>query len=179
MAVDEIPVPEGSPTELSPAVTLHQLVRGAFVSQMVSVFARLGVADVLASGPRDAEEIAKSVGAHGPVWYRLLRALGDFGVIAELENRRFALTSLGEMLRSDVPGSLRSMMMLVGLPFHRDPWTDLYETIQTGESAFDRVHGTIIFVVRDRAGLRLTRIVPITSLVSLLEAVPAHRIDSH
>jgi hypothetical protein len=145
MAVDEIPVPEGSPTELSPAVTLHQLVRGAFVSQMVSVFARLGVADVLASGPRDAEEIAKSVGAHGPALYRLLRALGDFGVIAELENRRFALTSLGEMLRSDVPGSLRSMMMLVGLPFHRAPWADLYKTIQTGESAFDRVHGTTIF----------------------------------
>jgi hypothetical protein len=178
MAVDEIPVPEGSPTELSPAVTLHQLVRGAFVSQMVSVFARLGVADVLASGPRDAEEIAKSVGAHGPAWYRLLRALGDFGVIAELENRRFALTSLGEMLRSDVPGSLRSMMMLVGLPFHRDPWTDLYETIQTGESAFDRVHGTIIFVVRDRAGLRLTRIVPSTGMISFIEAVPDLLIDS-
>ncbi len=31
--------------------------------------------------------------------------------------------------------------MLVGMPFARCPWTDLYETVRTGESAFDRVHG--------------------------------------
>jgi hypothetical protein len=142
MAVDETPVPAGSPAEPPTVVALHELVKGAFVSQAISVFARLGIADTLATGARDAEEIAEAVGAHGPALYRLLRALGDVGVIAELENRRFALTPLGEMLRSDIPGSLRAMMTLVGLPLHRDPWTDLYETIQTGESAFDRVHGT-------------------------------------
>ncbi len=31
---------------------------------------------------------------------------------------------------------------MVGMPFHRYPWTDLYETVRTGESAFDRIHGT-------------------------------------
>jgi hypothetical protein len=34
---------------------------------------------------------------------------------------------------------------MVGMPFHRYPWTDLYETVLTGESAFDRVHGTKVF----------------------------------
>jgi hypothetical protein len=77
--------------------------------------------------------------------YRLLRALGDVGVVTEVESRLFALTPLGELLRSDVPGSLRGMMTVIGLPFHRNPWTDLYETIQTGESAFDRVYGMEIF----------------------------------
>ena len=145
MAVDETPIPAGSPTEPPPAVVLHQLTRDALVSQAISVFARLGVADALATGPRDAEEIAELTGAHGPSLYRLLRALGDVGVVAELENRRFALTPFSEMLRSDVPGSLRDRAMVIGLPFQRDPWTDLYETIQTGESAFDRVHGTTFF----------------------------------
>ncbi|MGB6161257.1 MAG: methyltransferase [Pseudonocardiaceae bacterium] len=145
MAVDETPVPAGSPTEAPPAVALHQLVNGAFVSQAISVFARLGVADALVPGPRDVEKIAEAVGAHGPALYRLLRALGDVGVVTEVENRLFALTPLGEILRSDVPGSLRGMMTVVGLPFQRNPWTDLYETIQTGESAFDRVYGTEIF----------------------------------
>jgi O-methyltransferase domain len=145
MAVDETPVPAGSPTEPPPAVALHELVRGALVSQAISVFARLGVADALATGPRDAEEIAEPTGAHAPTLYRLLRALGDVGVVAELENRRFALTPFSEMLRSDVPGSLRDYAMIIGLPFQRDPWTDLYETIQTGESAFDRVHGMTHF----------------------------------
>ncbi|MGH3751142.1 MAG: methyltransferase [Pseudonocardiaceae bacterium] len=31
------------------------------------------------------------------------------------------------------------------MPFYRYPWADLYETIRTGESAFDRVHGTSLF----------------------------------
>jgi O-methyltransferase len=145
MAGDETPVPAGSPTEPPSAVVLHQLVRGALVSQAISVFARLGVADALATGPRDAEEIAEPTGAHAPTLYRLLRALGDVGVVAELENRRFALTPFSEMLRSDVPGSLRDYAMIIGLPFQRDPWTDLYETVQTGESAFDRVHGMTHF----------------------------------
>ena len=145
MAVDETPVSAGSPPKVSPAVTLHQLVNGAFVAQAISVFARLGVADALVTGPRAVEKIAEAVGAHGPALYRMLRALGDVGVVTEVENRLFALTPLGEMLRSNVPGSLRGMMTVIGLPFHRNPWTDLYETIKTGESAFDRVYGMEIF----------------------------------
>ncbi|MBV9162338.1 MAG: hypothetical protein JO281_12465 [Pseudonocardiales bacterium] len=146
MAVEEAPpVPANSSTEPPPAVVLQQLVREALVAQAISVFARLGVADALATGPRDAEEIAEQVNAHGPTLYRLLRALGDVGVVAELENRRFALTQFGEMLRSDVPDSLRDYATIIGLPLHRDPWTDLYKSIQTGESAFDRIHGTKFF----------------------------------
>ncbi|MGH3996838.1 MAG: methyltransferase [Pseudonocardiaceae bacterium] len=144
MAVEETSVRQDSPTE-SPAVAMRQLTMGALVSQAISVFARLGVADTLAGGPRDAEEIAELVGADSQALYRLLRALGDVGVVAEFENRRFALTSLGEVLRSDVPGSLRGWATMVGMPFHRYPWTDLYETVQTGESAFDRIHGTKVF----------------------------------
>jgi hypothetical protein len=145
MALDETSIPAGSPTEPSPEVAMRQLTMGASVSQAISVFARLGVADALTAGPRDAEEIAELVGAHSSALYRLLRALGDVGVVAELDNRRFALTSLGEVLRSDGPGSLRGWATMVGMPFHRYPWTDLYETVRTGESAFDRVHGSKVF----------------------------------
>lgn len=145
MALDETSVPAGSSTEPTPAAVMRQLTMGASVSQAISVFARLGVADALTPGPRDAEDIAELVGAHGSALYRLLRALGDVGVVTELENRTFALTSLGEVLRSDGPGSLRGWATMVGMPFHRYPWTDLYETVRTGESAFDRVHGSKVF----------------------------------
>jgi hypothetical protein len=124
---------------------MRQLTMGALVSQAISVIARFGVADALAAGPRQVDDIAELVGAHGPALYRVLRALGDVGVVAELENRRFALTPLGELLRSDVSGSLRGWATMFGMPFHRYPWTDLYETVQTGESAFDRVHNTKLF----------------------------------
>ena len=105
MAVGETSAPIPAAAE-PPAVTMRQLTFGALVSQAISVIARLGVADTLASGPRQVDEIANLVGAHGPSLYRVLRALGDVGVVAELENRQFALTPLGDLLRSDEPGSL-------------------------------------------------------------------------
>lgn len=74
MALDETSVPAGSSTEPTPAVVMRQLTMGASVSQAISVFARLGVADALTAGPRDADDIAELVGAHGSALYRLLRA---------------------------------------------------------------------------------------------------------
>ncbi len=145
MTVGETAATAGALTDPPPAVSMRQLVMGACVSQAISVIARLGVADVLAHGPLGVAEIARRVGAHGSTLYRVLRALDDVGVVAELENRHFALTPLGEVLRSDVPGSLREWTEMIGMPFHRHPWTDLYETVRTGEPAFDRVHGTQFF----------------------------------
>ncbi|MGH3923222.1 MAG: methyltransferase [Pseudonocardiaceae bacterium] len=126
-------------------IVLRDLVAGSWVSQAISVAARLGVADALVDGPRGVEDIAEAVGAHPPTLYRLLRALGDVGVVTELTGPRFTLTQLGELLRSDVPGSLRAWTTMMGMPFVRDAWTDLYQTLLTGESAFGRVHGKAVF----------------------------------
>lgn len=145
MAADETSIPAGPSAARPPAVTMRELIAGAHVTQLISVIARLGVADVLAEGPAPVAEIARRVSAHDSALYRVLRALGDVGVVAELEDRHFALTPLGEMLRSGIPGSLRGWATMVGMPFYRHPWTDLYETVRTGESAFERVHGMKLF----------------------------------
>lgn len=87
---DETPVTACSPTELLPSVTMMQLAMGVFAAQAIGVFARLGVADELAEGPRQVEEIAQQVGAHGSALYRVLRALGDAGLVTKLPDRRFA-----------------------------------------------------------------------------------------
>ncbi|MGH3717957.1 MAG: methyltransferase [Pseudonocardiaceae bacterium] len=145
MAVEKTSGTAVASAEPPSAVTMRQLITGVYVSQLISVIDRLGVADVLAEGAAQVEEIARRVGAHGSTLYRVLRALGDVGVVAELEDRHFALTPLGEMLRSDVPGSLRGVATMVGMPFNLYAWADLYETVQTGKPAFDRVHGTEFF----------------------------------
>lgn len=173
-----------APTEVSPVMAMRELTSGALVSQAISVMARLGVADTLAAGPRPVAEIAELVGAHGPALYRLLRAVGDVEMVTELENRHFALTPLGELLRSDVPGSQRGWAVMVGMPFHRYPWTDLYETVRTGESAFDRVHGKEIFdylaehpedaAVFDAAMTSIST----TATVSIVEAYDFSRFDT-
>ena len=122
--------------EEAPAATLMRLLAGAQVSQAIHVAATLGVADLLADGPRASEELAAETGAHAGSLYRLLRALASVGVFHEDEQRRFALTPLGELLRSDVPGSLHGWAAFVGRPYFRAAWSELEHSIRTGETAF-------------------------------------------
>src|SRR5579859_6577351 len=84
-----------------PSAVLGQLVNGYQVSQAIHVVATLGIADLLKDGPRRADDLAASTGSNHAALYRLLRALASVGVFHEEEDRCFALTSLGDCLRSD------------------------------------------------------------------------------
>jgi hypothetical protein len=81
---------------------------GFIVSRAIYVAAKLGIADLLTDGPRDVDELAARSGAHPPSLYRFLRALGSVGIFTETAPRTFALTESAEMLRTDIPGSLRA-----------------------------------------------------------------------
>jgi hypothetical protein len=99
-------------------VEIVKLALGYVAAQALHAAATLGIADLLTSGPRDIEELAAATQAHGPSLYRLLRTLCSVGVFVEDERRRFALTSLGETLRTDVPGSVRAAVLWIGEPIH-------------------------------------------------------------
>ena len=73
------------------------------VSQAIGVAAELGIADLLASGPRSADELEAATGVHGSARYHVLRLLAGKGVFAETEDGRFVLTPMVEALRGDVP----------------------------------------------------------------------------
>lgn len=143
MAVNET---QAHPEVQSPsAAALMRLVIGGYTAQAVCVMARLGVADVLADGPQPVALIARRVGAHDRALYRVLRALVDASVVTELDHWQFALTPLGELLRSDVPGSLRAWAAMVGMPFWHRTWSELYEVARTGEPSFERANGANFF----------------------------------
>jgi hypothetical protein len=117
---------------------------------VVHVAAQLGLADLLADGPRGAEDLAAAAGAHAPSLARLVRALAALGVVAEETDGRVGLTPLGEPLRSDVPGSVRDpIRFLVGDWFWRS-WGDLLYSVRTGEPAFDRAFGMSNFEYWER-----------------------------
>jgi hypothetical protein len=79
------------------------------------------------------------------VLYRLLRALSSAGVVSEFPERRFALTPLGRVLRSDVPGSMRALVLFCGEPFYLQAWQEILYSVQTGKPAWDKVHGMAVF----------------------------------
>src|SRR4051794_25365976 len=86
---------------------LIQMITGFPSAQIVHVAAQLGLADLLADGPRSVEDLADATGTHAPSLARLVRALAAIGVVAEVDGGRVELTPLGVPLRSDVAGSVR------------------------------------------------------------------------
>jgi SAM-dependent methyltransferase len=129
-----------SEQEIPPPFVLFRMVTGFYVSQAVHVAARLGIADHLAHGPRDAEALAETTETHAPSLRRVLRLLVTAGVFTEEEDGRFGLTDLGTFLRTDVPGSMRAAVQLFGGITQR-AWCDLMHSVETGEPAFHRVFG--------------------------------------
>ncbi len=132
------------PSDVPPRLALFQMMTGHYVSQAIYVAAKLGVADLLSDAPRHYGELAKATGTHAPSLNRLLRLLSSAGVFAEEENGRFALTPVGECLRTGVPGSAHSAALFFAGPIMR-AWSDLLHSVKTGEIAFDRVFGMDAF----------------------------------
>lgn len=122
----------------------QQMFGGAWITQGLAVAAELGVADLLASGPRRCEELAVQTRANSDALYRLLRALASVGVFAMDEQGRFSLTPLAEMLRSDVPGSQRAFARMMGEEFCQ-AWGNLLHSVQTGEPGFNHRYGMPFF----------------------------------
>ena len=88
---------------------LIRMIHGFRVTQILAVAAQLGIADLLADGPKSAAELAERTKTHTGALHRLLRALAGNGVLAEDDRGRFALTPLGGLLRTDDPGSARAL----------------------------------------------------------------------
>lgn len=125
-------------------VALLRLMTGYWVSKALNVTAELGVADLFRDGPRTSDELAGMCGADPPTLYRLLRALASVGVFSEAPGRKFSLTPLAELLRSDNPGSMRALARMYGSEQYR-AWDGLLESVRTGAPAFDRVFGASYF----------------------------------
>lgn len=128
----------------SPCEELNRLIAGFWTTQAVYVAVRLRIPDLLASGPRTADELAAQSGSHPRSLYRLLRALASSGVFREDADCRFSLTPLSECLRRDAPGSMAGLAWMRGDWQYR-AWGDLLHNVQTGETAFDHVFGESLF----------------------------------
>jgi hypothetical protein len=123
---------------LPPGHALYQMAMGHFVPRALALAAKLGLADLLKDGPRDALDLAAATQTHAPSLARLLRLLASVGVLAELPDDTFALTPLGEPLCADAPGSVRALVLLFAGVEVQDAWKELEYCIRTGEPVFRR-----------------------------------------
>jgi len=120
------------------------MATGAWATQMLYVVAELNLADALATGDRNVEDLAQTCGADAEALFRLLRGLASLGVFSESRPRHFGLTPLADLLRSDHPQSPRQFVRLMG-DEHYLSWNALLHSVRTGENAFRHLHGTSVF----------------------------------
>lgn len=128
-----------------PEAVLTEILLGSLASQSLYVAAKLGIADLLADGPKRVDELARAADVDAPSLYRVLRALASLGVFAEQESRVFAMTPAAEALRSDVPNSLRDVAIFWGEDWHWEVWGKILYSVRTGKSAWAQMHGEQVF----------------------------------
>jgi hypothetical protein len=135
-------------TSERPSATLRRLVNGYQATQAIHVAAVLGIADLLADAPRDTADLAAATGTHAPALARLLRALAGLGVLAEDDRGRYALTAVGDCLRSDAPEPVGGWAAFVGRRPHWQAWSHLLHSVRTGETAFPLANGRDVWAFR-------------------------------
>lgn len=128
-----------------PQDTMLGHITAYWISQLILVAARLGIADALARGPATAEVLARRVGAEPSALERALRALASVGVFTQRADGRFALTPTGATLRSDVAGSLRPFALMMTDEYNWNAWRELLHGVRSGLVPFQHVYGTPIF----------------------------------
>ena len=133
-----------------PAAVLLELAQGFMMAKALQVAATLGIADLVADGPRSVADLATATKTDERSLGRLLRALAGRGIFrSELDagggDALYGNTAGSEPLRTDVPGSVRDYVTFVAHDGNLAAWTELDEVVRTGEPSFERVNGLVLW----------------------------------
>jgi|KBSMisStaDraftv2_1062788.scaffolds.fasta_scaffold101710_2 O-methyltransferase domain len=129
---------------MNPQLSLQmmQMMTGSVLAQSISVAADLGIADLLAGGPRTTTELAEASKANAAMLHRLLRFLASTGIFEETDGA-WSLTPLADLLRSDVPASARAGARMFGRC--ASAIAHLGENVRSGTCAYSLAFGKPIF----------------------------------
>jgi hypothetical protein len=127
------------------AAALRQIAFGMRASQALFVAAKLNVADHLARGPLNADELSKATQVDSGALRRMMRALCSLGVFAESSTGMFSLNPVGALLRSDLPGSYRAAVLFLVGDVRWRCWSDLLGTVRAGGGGAERTLGMQLF----------------------------------
>ncbi|MEV0969621.1 methyltransferase [Microtetraspora glauca] len=107
----------------------------------LATMAELGCADHLAAGPLSVTDLAAACGAHAPSLDRVMRELAAMGVVRTVAPQVYELTEAGDMLRGDVPGSMRPAVRVMAEAGYWHALGTLPESVRRGRSVFVEQYG--------------------------------------
>ena len=135
----------GSAAGRSPTEQLMGLMHGPVYAAAIAAVARLGIADLVAGGPKTAPELAEATGAKTDLLYRLMRATEAVGVLRQNPHGAWEQTELSALLRADAPETLRDLAI-----YWSDDWrvrtlAAMHRSVLTGDNAVELIFGTGAF----------------------------------
>jgi hypothetical protein len=122
-----------------------EMTTGLALTHLLGAVARFGIADELAKGPATAADLARRLALDENALFRTLRALSMRGVFVMLADGRFANDRLASALMSGSASRTREWALYFSSGSNVAAWGDFAETLRTGVSAFDRVHGMTVW----------------------------------
>ena len=131
--------------DLSPQEFLLNVTGKLLLARVLAIVTDLGIADLLADGPKTVEALAEATGCHQDSLSRVLRMLAGHGIFSSDEQGLIELTPRAELLQSDHPESLREMLLLAWQDLQWNSFYALPEAVMTGENAFEYAHGKSFF----------------------------------
>jgi hypothetical protein len=134
-----------APAGIAPHVQLIQMGVAIWQARAVYAAAELGIADLLAEGPREIEEIAHKTGTHVRSLSRLMRALASCGIVEESRPGLFATTTLGDALRDSAPGAARATILTIAGSWQWKAWDQFLHALRTGQSGVRAAFGKDLF----------------------------------
>ncbi len=130
---------------ITPELQLMGMLFGIPIVHMIGCATEMQVFDLLAEGPTSAARVAERAGTLVEPTYRLLRALSVLGFTKEDDEQLFTLAAMGELLRSDRPGSFAPMALMVSRDWGSIHFSEMMYSLETGRSAFKNHHGAALF----------------------------------
>jgi len=134
------------PNNVPPSyLRLVELLSGSHISLALRTAAERNFADLLADGPKTAEQLSAATGLPASNLGRLLRGLAGLGVFEESADGRFSNTEISDYMRSDASPSLRAMILILNDDAMLKSWQQLSSVMESGAPAFPAVNGMPFF----------------------------------
>ena len=159
-----------------PATQMMQMITGFWTSCCIYTAAKLNIADLLATKPQTAGQLAEAVHANAPFLYRVLRALAGVGIFSEKENGEFENTVLSETLRGEIPGSMKAMA-IAQLGDHFNAWGNLLYSVKTGNISFDKIEGMSVweyYETHPDEGVNFMKAMTGSTNAAIMNVIPAY-----
>lgn len=118
----------------TPALKLLDLIQSHRVTAVIYVAAKLGIAELLRSGPRSLDDLKKATGADQHALRRLLTALSTVGICLRMGEDQYSLTETGAALDARADLSFKSWAIFEGEMLSKS-WNGLLESVMTGKTA--------------------------------------------